>query len=383
MAASTADAVWRRADAAPARPACAARRLLLLAAGGGPRRRAGRLRLARPLAQPRHARPVPTRSAPAGAYTADLLYQIFGLAAWLPVVVGLAWGLRLASSASSPGPGCRSWPCRWRCWRRPPSSPACRDAAMRSGRSAAGSAGSSATCCGAGSSRRWASPPSCWLASPWRCCWACRRWACAGARASGSPAGSPPARCGSAARLGDVARVPATFGSGRLLRDGWRGSARPPRRRLIADGWRRPPSDEVRPGVVAPEELRRPWRSIPTPSRPAPGACAPAAHGREEPASGGCRSSPRAAPAAARRRAATAPAAAGPVALAGDAARAAPSRPDTGSSCRPSTSSPRSRPTPQPASRRSRWPRSRASSRPCSTISACAARSSTPSPGRW
>src|SRR5437660_94406 len=31
-----------------------------------------------------------------GAYTADLLYQLFGLAAWLPVVAGLSWGLRLA-----------------------------------------------------------------------------------------------------------------------------------------------------------------------------------------------------------------------------------------------------------------------------------------------
>ncbi|MGD9507241.1 MAG: DNA translocase FtsK 4TM domain-containing protein [Geminicoccaceae bacterium] len=31
-----------------------------------------------------------------GAYTADLLYQLFGLAAWLPVVTGLSWGLRLA-----------------------------------------------------------------------------------------------------------------------------------------------------------------------------------------------------------------------------------------------------------------------------------------------
>src|SRR4051812_24392387 len=31
-----------------------------------------------------------------GAYAADLLYQLFGLAAWLPVLVGLSWGLRMA-----------------------------------------------------------------------------------------------------------------------------------------------------------------------------------------------------------------------------------------------------------------------------------------------
>ena len=30
-----------------------------------------------------------------GAYVADLLYQLFGLAAWLPVLVGLSWGLRM------------------------------------------------------------------------------------------------------------------------------------------------------------------------------------------------------------------------------------------------------------------------------------------------
>src|SRR5918993_4614889 len=32
----------------------------------------------------------------AGAYAADLLYQLFGLASWLLVVAGLSWGLRLA-----------------------------------------------------------------------------------------------------------------------------------------------------------------------------------------------------------------------------------------------------------------------------------------------
>ena len=32
---------------------------------------------------------------PLGAYAADLLYQLFGLAAWLPVLVSLSWGVRL------------------------------------------------------------------------------------------------------------------------------------------------------------------------------------------------------------------------------------------------------------------------------------------------
>src|SRR6188768_3426065 len=31
----------------------------------------------------------------AGAYAADLLYQLFGFAAWLPVLVSLSWGVRL------------------------------------------------------------------------------------------------------------------------------------------------------------------------------------------------------------------------------------------------------------------------------------------------
>ncbi|MFZ1426598.1 MAG: DNA translocase FtsK 4TM domain-containing protein, partial [Geminicoccaceae bacterium] len=32
---------------------------------------------------------------PFGAYAADLLYQLFGFAAWVPVMVSLSWGLRL------------------------------------------------------------------------------------------------------------------------------------------------------------------------------------------------------------------------------------------------------------------------------------------------
>src|SRR3712207_5828736 len=32
---------------------------------------------------------------PVGAYAADLLYQLFGLASWLLVAVGLSWGTRL------------------------------------------------------------------------------------------------------------------------------------------------------------------------------------------------------------------------------------------------------------------------------------------------
>ena len=40
--------------------------------------------------------PVRNPAGPMGAYAADLFYQLFGLAAWLPVVVAASWGLRLA-----------------------------------------------------------------------------------------------------------------------------------------------------------------------------------------------------------------------------------------------------------------------------------------------
>ena len=89
---------------------------------------------------------------PLGAYVADLLYQLFGFAAWLPVLVGLSWGLRLALGRPL------AWPwlpilslplallaCR-------PSSPSCRRCRPRAGRCGPGSAVPSATCNGAGSS---------------------------------------------------------------------------------------------------------------------------------------------------------------------------------------------------------------------------------------
>ncbi len=37
---------------------------------------------------------------PMGAYAADLLYQLFGFAAWVPVVVSLSWGVRLVVGKS-------------------------------------------------------------------------------------------------------------------------------------------------------------------------------------------------------------------------------------------------------------------------------------------
>lgn len=45
---------------------------------------------------------------PFGAYAADLLYQLFGFAAWLPVVVSLSWGARLVLGRSLRCRGCRS-----------------------------------------------------------------------------------------------------------------------------------------------------------------------------------------------------------------------------------------------------------------------------------
>ncbi len=41
--------------------------------------------------------PVHNPAGAAGAYAADLLYQLFGLAAWLPVLVAASWGVRLAA----------------------------------------------------------------------------------------------------------------------------------------------------------------------------------------------------------------------------------------------------------------------------------------------
>ena len=55
-----------------------------------------RLRLARSVAQPGHRARRAQSGRLAGAYAADLLYQLFGFAAWLPVLVGLSWGVRLA-----------------------------------------------------------------------------------------------------------------------------------------------------------------------------------------------------------------------------------------------------------------------------------------------
>ena len=51
------------------------------------------------------------RSAAPGAYVADLLYQLFGLAAWLPVLVGLSWGVRLALSRRLAGMAVRACRC--------------------------------------------------------------------------------------------------------------------------------------------------------------------------------------------------------------------------------------------------------------------------------
>ena len=48
--------------------------------------------------------PVANPLGPAGANTADLLYQSFGLAAWLVPVAVAAWGLRLASQREHPWP---------------------------------------------------------------------------------------------------------------------------------------------------------------------------------------------------------------------------------------------------------------------------------------
>ena len=86
-----------------------------------------------------------------GASTADLLYQFFGIAAWLlPAAFG-AWGLRLVARRSLP------WP--WlpvlalplaHCWRWRASSAAC--PSPRPGRSTPASAALSASCSGTRSS---------------------------------------------------------------------------------------------------------------------------------------------------------------------------------------------------------------------------------------
>ena len=157
-----------------------------------------------------------------GAYAADLLYQLFGLAAWLPVLVGLSWGLRLAMArpfawpwlpilslplailataaflATLPVSAQASWPLRvglggavgdvlWR-WLEP----------------ALGD--------------RWFALASLAAALLLGCTTLGVRWAegiwAAGKVAAGS--------LWVGRRLGDAAGA-ATIGSGRLMRDGWRG----------------------------------------------------------------------------------------------------------------------------------------------------------------
>ena len=136
-----------------------------------------------------------------GAYVADLLYQLFGLAAWLPVLVGLSWGLRMALArplrlavAADPQPAAGNAGCR-----RLPRHPAAA-ADWRAGRCASAWAAPLATCCGAGWSRSLgaslvrAREPGAGAAAR-----LAPRWACAGQRGSGPQAGWRPARSGSGA----------------------------------------------------------------------------------------------------------------------------------------------------------------------------------------
>ena len=203
MAASTADAF----AGAPLRTRLrgSLRRLGGVAArgpGGRPGRgAAGASTGATPRLNQATAQPVRNPAGPLGAYAADLLYQLFGLAAWLPVLVSPELG-RAADAAAgrSPGPGCRSSACRWRCWHwprflaaLPPLSP---DAwPLRAG--LGGAVGDLQW--------RWLEPRlgerGFAAAQPGRgrAASASRRWACAGPRASGPRASSPPARSGSAA----------------------------------------------------------------------------------------------------------------------------------------------------------------------------------------
>jgi DNA segregation ATPase FtsK/SpoIIIE, S-DNA-T family len=181
-----------------------------------------------------------------GAYAADLLYQLFGLAAWLPVLVGLSWGLRMALArpfgwpwlpilslplailaaaaflATLPLLPPASWPLRvglggavgdlqWRWWE--PSL-----------------------------GNRWFALASLAVALLLGCTALGVRWAegiwAAGKVAAGS--------LWVGRRLGDAAGA-ATVGSGRLVRDGWRGLELGRRRRpgMLAPAT----EDEVDPAV--------------------------------------------------------------------------------------------------------------------------------------
>ena len=184
---------------------------------------------------------------PAGAYAADLLYQLFGFAAWLPVMVGLSWGLRLMLGRPL------AWP-----WLPVLSLPLAllrlaalpRDAAAAAdrepGRCGSAWAVPSATCNGAGSSRGSGSAPSPAAAWCWPCCSASPRSGSAGPRASGPPAASLPARSGSGG-AGRRRRCRRPCGRAGWCAEGWLGLARRRLRRADAIGRARRgrPADEA------------------------------------------------------------------------------------------------------------------------------------------
>ena len=152
------------------------------------------------------------------------------------------------SAGRSPGRGCRSSACRWRCWRWPaflamPAAPAAGAWPLR-----AGSAGPSATCNGAGSSRgsaRPASPPPASAPALLLCITALGR--ALGRGPVGRRQGRRAARSGSGAALGDAAGA-ATLRSGRLVRDGMRGIELARRRRPGATRRRPGRGGRGRPG---------------------------------------------------------------------------------------------------------------------------------------
>ena len=379
MAASTADAF---AGAPVAVAGCAA----ACAVSAAPAHRAGGRPLAvalcsasiwrDPSLNQATAQPCTTRPGLAGAYAADLLYQLFGFAAWLPVLVGLSWGLRLALGRPLAWPWLPilSLPLALLAW--PPFWPRCRCCRCASWPLRVGLGGAVGDlqwrCARAADRASAASPPAAWC---WRCCSACTalglRWAegiwAAGRVAAGS--------LWVGRQLGDAAGAGRPSRSGRLVRDGWRGL-------------------ELAPPSARPRHRRRPPRTMPPDGRAASSALpVPTARTRRAESCGRAAARGRA-PEPGRRRPprASASSVAEPTAPApqperkpGAAARAAAGAPGHRLRAAATSTCWRSRQghEPAPASRRRRWPRPRASSRPCSTISASAARSSTPRPARW
>ena len=210
-----------------------------------------------------------------GAYVADLLYQLFGLAAWLPVLVGLSWGVRLALS--------RRLPSVWLCVLSlplallalaaflavlPPLPPASWPLQAGLG----GAVGDLQW--------RWLEPrlgENAFAAATLVACllfaitalglrWGEGIWA-AGKVATGS--------LWVGRRLGDAAGA-ATLGSGRLVRDGWRGLELARRRRPTELPREPEPMDAVDPAVRRARRKLVLQRREDEPSAPPPGRATPA-----------------------------------------------------------------------------------------------------------